>query len=131
MIQNMLFMNIVLDFKRAFYIMIMEIKVLSFNRDEVQAAIMRQLLHTEEQGREFYVKNLVINEKSPISAVMTIERSSGRIEKKNLDQGFLAASMLRYCIDNKIPMARNSNKDLHVLNGMLSLFLSMETKNLR
>ena len=110
--------------------MVMEIKVLSFSKDEITSAIMRQLLRGEEQGREFYVKTLQI-EKQPISVKLTMERPSGRIDEKKLDHGFLAASMLRYCIDNKIPMPRSADKDLHILNGRLSLFLSMNNDNTR
>ena len=111
--------------------MIMEIKIISLNKQELNSAIMRQLLHGDEKGREFFLKNVQVNESQPVSADITIERVSGKIEERTLDHGFLAAAMLRYCMDNKIPMPRNATKNVQVVNGMLSIFLSMETKDPR
>ncbi len=109
----------------------MEIKIISFNKEELNSAIMRQLLHGEEKGREFFLKKVTVNEDIPVSITVTIERISGKIEEKKLDHGFLAAAMLRFCMDNKIPMPRNATKNIQMVNGMLSIFLSMETKNPR
>ncbi|MCB1557055.1 MAG: hypothetical protein KDJ15_07060 [Alphaproteobacteria bacterium] len=108
--------------------MVMEIKIISFSKAEMKQAVFRQLLRGEEQGREFHIKTLEIENKTPITARVTLERVSGRVDEKTLDHGFLAAAMLRYCMDNKIPLPRKADKNLQIVNGLLSMFLSMETK---
>lgn len=107
--------------------MVSEIKIISLNENELQKAIFRHLLRGEENGREFYIKNIEIAEKMPVSAKVTIERTTGHIDKKNLDHTFLAAAVLRFCMDNKIPLPRKANKNVQMVNGLLSVFLSMKT----
>ncbi|MCB9988806.1 MAG: hypothetical protein H6868_05645 [Rhodospirillales bacterium] len=111
--------------------MVMEIKIISLSNSELKSAVMRQLLRGDEQGREFHIKDLKVHDTPPISADVTLERVSGRVEEKNLDHGFLAAAILRFCMDNKIPLPRSATKNLQVVNGLLSMFLSMETTDVR
>lgn len=110
--------------------MVSEIKIISLNENELRKAIFRHLLRGEEEGREFYIKEMEITSEVPVGARIKIERVSGKLEDKDLDHTFLAAAVLRFCMDNKIPLPRKANKNLQMVNGLLSIFLSMKTNDL-
>ncbi len=106
------------------------IKIISLNENELHKAVLRHMLRSQKGGREFFIKSLEITEEIPISTKVTIERPSGVVEEEVLDHTFLAAAVLRFCMDNKIPLPRKATKNLQMVNGLLSIFLSMKTTDL-
>lgn len=111
--------------------MVKEIKIISVTRDELKMAIVRHLMRNDEKDRHFFVDEIVVKENGGLSADVTISRPSGRQEQKHLDNSVLAAALLRFFMDSNIPLPRKANKNLQIVNGLVSMFLSMDNKDVR
>lgn len=111
--------------------MVKEMKIISLTNNELKTAIVRHLMRNDEKDRHFFVDEIKISEEGTVNALVTISRPSGRQETKSLDHSALAAALLRFCMDNNIPLPRKASKNLQMMNGYLSMFLTLDNEETR
>ena len=87
--------------------------------------------------------NEVAKKKLPAGAIVSCRINSGEADKVTLDMresysdkhyrvalktSFIGAALMKWCLDNEIPMARSAEKTLEVVGDNLSISLTMNLR---
>ena len=105
-----------------------ELRKLTFSTSELQASVMDYCLRTNIPVPKANIEDLVISE-NPEETVtiqfMPIDDSESNEVKLGREQ--VAASLIRYCGLNDVPLPRIAQKVLQVQDGAVSLMVSMDS----
>lgn len=61
----------------------------------------------------------------PNLVLSILDPSSGNCKTATLEATYLAAAMLKFCFDHKIPIPRRASKSVEIVDGGLALSLSV------
>ena len=104
-----------------------ELRKLTFSAGELQAAVMDYCLRTKIPVPKANIQDLVLSDDPEETVTIQFMPTEGQISEVKLAREQVAASLIRFCGLNAIPLPRNAQKVLQVQNGALSLMISMDS----
>lgn len=105
--------------------MLIEYRRLSFPRDDLITAIQ---LHDKATGNSSLQGALelgAITEQPEISVQLN-DAESGDNSSVRLDEQYILAAMIRFCIHQKIPVAQKAEKRVELADGHLALSMTID-----
>ena len=103
-----------------------EIRKIIFAEDEIVRAILTQNHNSTKKLPPGDIVEVKANSSPEPSLELTIFDPTAEDPKTiNLRAPYLAAAMLRFCFDNKIPIPRIADKSVEVLGSSLALSISI------
>ena len=106
--------------------MITEFRKIVFSREEMIKAILEYNRHSTSK---LPVGDIIaIRPGSQLEPELNLEihdATDGKTEKISLKAGYLAAAMLRHCIQCKIPVPRQATKQIEVFGESIALSLTL------
>ncbi|MCH7487729.1 MAG: hypothetical protein IIC04_12175 [Proteobacteria bacterium] len=104
-----------------------ELRKLTFSAGELQAAVMDYCLRTKIPVPKANIQDLVLSDDPEETVTIQFMPTEGQISEVKLAREQVAASLIRFCGLNAIPLPRSAQKVLQVQNGALSLMISMDS----
>lgn len=106
-----------------------ELRKLVFSKQELEAAIIAHNRSAAEKLPSGPVTKCEVQKPDDVIkvALEVTDQRTGETHKIDLNSAYLAAALLRFCIEKKIPLPRDSSKSLQVVGDSLALNV---TKNL-
>ena len=104
---------------------ITESRTLTFSDNTLIESINRHVSRKRLNIQPGQVENIAYDDRGDVSIVLTILADDGRTIESRFDAEFIAAAMIRYCIDEKIPVPRTASKRVLLNNGRASLEFTM------
>ena len=105
-----------------------ELRKLTFSAAELQAAVMDYCLRTNIPVPKANIEDVLVSdnpeETVTIQFMLTDPTESNEVK---LGREQVAASLIRYCGLNSIPLPRSAQKVLQVSDGAISLMVSMDS----
>ena len=105
--------------------MITETRTLTFSDNTLIEAVNRHIGRKKIKVEPGRVEGIAYNADGDIAVILTIAADDGRRIDKRFDAEFIAAAMIRFCIDEKIPVPRTASKRVLIGNGRASLEFTM------
>lgn len=104
---------------------ITETRTLTFSDNTLIESINRHVSRKRLTIQPGQVENITYDDHSDVAIVLTILADDGRMVESRFDAEFIAAAMIRFCIDEKIPVPRTARKRVLLDNGRASLEFTM------
>lgn len=106
--------------------MVRERRVLYFSHQEVMDALRLFNATGLDLPDGAVIRTFTLNSEPVITLTITIDTLDREPETQQVLKGpFIAAMMLRYCFEKKIPLPRNADKDLSIVDGDLAMALTI------
>ena len=107
-----------------------EVRIIIFTIEEVLEAIERFDATAEKRLFRGKAIDCHVRKHPNVHAVLEVERAGGEeIETVDLNASQLAATLITYCRERRIPLPRNARKELDVIEDQLVLRLEVGAKN--
>ena len=105
-----------------------ELRKLTFTTGELQAAVMDYCLRRNIPVPKANIQDLVISDNPEETVtIQFMPTDPAESNEVKLVREQVAASLIRYCGLNAIPLPRNAQKVLQVLDGAVSLMVSTDS----
>ncbi len=104
-----------------------ELRKLTFSKGELQAAVMDYCLRTKIPVPKTNIQDLVLNDDQEEIVIIQFMATDEESPEVKLGREQVAASLIRYCSLNSIPLPRSAQKVLQVQDGAISLIVSMDS----
>ena len=104
-----------------------ELRKLTFSTGELQAAVMDYCLRTKIPVPKANIQDLELSDNPEETVTIQFMPTEGDISEVKLVREQVAASLIRYCALNDIPLPRTAQKVLQVSDGSISLMVSMDS----
>lgn len=104
-----------------------EMRKIVFSEEEIVKAVLSQNRHSVRKlppGDIVQVKAKSAPE--PLLELDIFDPESEATKTIKLDTPYLAAAMLRFCIDSNIPIPRVADKSVQILGGSIALNISID-----
>ena len=107
--------------------MITEFRRLIFSKDEILKAILSYNLRSSVKLPPGDITNIKTTSVPEPAIVLDVhDPSSDTTETVTLESTYLAATMLRYCIEFKIPIPRHADKYVEIVGDGVALSMSID-----
>ncbi len=102
-----------------------ELRCLVFTEQEVVKAVLDRRRRMKESLPTGTVSKVAHNEGDGVDTVFTVTADDGTTEELLLPETEVAAALVAYCMNRRIPLPVASDKMLYIINGALTLMITM------
>lgn len=102
-----------------------ELRCLVFTEQEVVNAVLDRRRRVREPLPTGTVTKVVHTDGDSVDTVLTITHDDGKTEDLLLPETEVAAALVAYCMNRRIPLPVASDKMLYIINGALTLMITM------
>jgi hypothetical protein len=105
-----------------------ELRQLIFSRDELAAAIANYNGNASQDvpaGRIMFCK--VMQNSGIFVTVKIVPDGETEVQTVHLDKNTVGAALMKYCLDNKIPMPKKASKSLQALGENIAMSLCIDS----
>ncbi|SMH55318.1 hypothetical protein [Azospirillum agricola] len=102
-----------------------ELRCLVFTEPEVIKAVLDRRQRLREPLPTGTVKGVGHRHGNGVETILTIVSDAGESRELLLSETEVAAAMVAYCMGRRIPLPVASDKALHLINGALTLMITM------
>ncbi len=107
-----------------------EVRIIVFTSEEVLEAIEAFDAYAEKRLFRGTAIDCHVRKNPRVHAVLEVERGGGEeVDSVDLNASQLAAALISYCRERRIPLPRNARKELDVIDDQLVLRLEVGGKN--
>ena len=107
-----------------------EMRIIVFSPEEVLEAIEGFDAHADKRLFRGKAIDCHVRKNPKVHAVLEVERAGGEeMDTVDLNASQLAAALISYCRERRIPLPRNAKKELDVIDDQLVLRLEVGAKN--
>lgn len=103
-----------------------EIRRLLYSEVEVARAVSELSLNTATGMPPGAVLDYKVEKESPIELRLHLQTREGKQLYHTIDEAFVAAALISYCMRNNIPIARKSRKTVKVTKNGIALDMTLE-----
>ena len=104
-----------------------ELRKLTFSSGELQAAVMDYCLRTKIPVPKANILDVLVSDDSEEIVTIQFMPIDDHTPEVKLGREQVAASLIRYCGLNSIPLPRSAQKVLQIQDGAISLMVSMDS----
>ena len=109
-----------------------ELRRILFSRDELREALAGY--YGGASGRPWPAGEIrSVRAHAPSDAMLSLEIGdgvAGRVYQVDLDAEWVAAALIRFCVDRRIVLPRRAQKSLEILGDTVSLEIAIQTRTL-
>lgn len=102
-----------------------ELRCLVFTEQEVVNAVLDRRRRVREALPTGTVTKVVHTDGDSVDTLLTITDDDGKAEELLLPETEVAAALVAYCMNRRIPLPVASDKMLYIINGALTLMITM------
>ena len=103
-----------------------EMRKIVFSEEEIVKAVLTQNRHSVKKlPAGDIIQVTAKNTSEPLLELDIFDPTSEATKTIKLDTSYLAAAMLRFCIDHNIPVLRIADKSVQILGGSIALNISI------
>lgn len=102
-----------------------ELRCLLFTNNEVVSAIIDRRRRVKEPMPEGTVRNVTYTHDQGVTTVIHIIDDYGADKSIKVAESEVAAALVQFCINRKVPLPAKAEKFLQVINGAATLMISM------
>ena len=107
-----------------------EIRKVVFSEEEIVKAILSQNHHSRRKLPPGDIVKIKANGGSEPNLELTVfDPEAEKPKTINLGAPYLAAAMLRFCFENKIPIPRHADKSVEILGSSVALSISINANS--
>ena len=107
-----------------------EVRIIVFTAEDVLEAIEGFDATAEKRLFRGKAIDCHVRKHPKVHAILEVERAGGEeIDTVDLNSSQLAAALISFCRERRIPLPRNARKELDVIDDQLALRLEVGTKN--
>lgn len=107
-----------------------EVRIIVFTPEEVLEAIEGFNAHADKRLFRGATIDCHVRKHPRVHAILEVERAGGEeIDTVDLNASQLAAALISYCRERRIPLPRSAKKELDVIDSQLVLRLEVGVKN--
>ncbi len=105
-----------------------ELRCIVFSETELLNAIIERRRQSRESLPVGTIRGVTFSRRGGVSATLVVVDDYGEDRSVKIPVSELAAALVSYCIERKIPMPRHSTRSLEVIDGAVTLLLELSDK---
>ena len=106
-----------------------ELRCIIYTKKEIAKALKDQRLRADQPLPAGNMVDVRVGEKPHITVTVNIVDDGGRSHTVPFSGAELAAALIAYCIDRRVPIPASAKKSLTLIEGKLALKIAIDARN--